>query len=379
MRGKSWHKSIAAILLAAGCSSGGTARLPIAEEKGTVKGWNPLPAVEHLIAQQREDGSWLGARHPEVTARHPSSVAVSALACMALLDYSEVAPERIRPPLEKGITACLENAKNAQGHWSYIWSQAYPLRLIARLMEHPAWKDQRERWHEEGNSFVERVFSQQHKGGGWGYAGAGTAFQTADALHALLDAQEAGLKVDQERIERGLAFLEDFRVPGRGYYYVASKEARAAWDRFSDEEARERTAGCVMLCEWVLYRYGKVSREALQDAMERFIAHKSFLWELRGYTGDGSIPKGRLLTATGSPYAHFAFYGYRGSALAVREMDGENGKRWKEILRDDLLEVREEDGTWLHLAKGYGGPDTRLGNSVYATASALLVLKALEG
>ena len=65
------------------------------------KEWDPKPALEFLLKEQREDGSWLGYKQPKDDQSHPMSIATTALVCMTLLEHLDTNAEKIKPMLEK--------------------------------------------------------------------------------------------------------------------------------------------------------------------------------------------------------------------------------------------------------------------------------------
>jgi hypothetical protein len=342
--------------------------------------WDAKSAVQFLLKQQREDGSWPGTTSGGKDSSKPYSVAVSALVCTALLEYIDVDPKEIRPALDKGIKSCLEKGKTAKGHFCDEYVHIYPLRLVSRLLKHPEWKDKADYLKQEGEAALKRTCEFQGSTGGWGYSKGGkyTCFGTGDALIALHEAKQAGFDVDENVISKGVKFLQDMRLDGRGFIYIPGENYKKQYNEMPEKEACERSVARIMGCEWSLFLWGKSTEKELEASMEIFMKYKSYQWELRSYTGEPKKPQSWLLTETSSPYFAFIFYGYHNTALALRDIKSDKRKEWASALKADLIKAREGDGYWKHRLPQYKGPDTTLGGDSFATANVILALKQLE-
>ncbi len=342
------------------------------------KAWSPVASVEYLLKEQREDGSWCGYIKPAQDQKDSMSIATSAIVCMALLDYWDVNPEKIRAAVERGVSSVVERAKKPTRHWSFIWSQAYPLRLLARVISHPTWKEQTATLTEQAAKMVKRLYGEQGPNGAWGYGVSGqyTSFGTADALLALQEAWAAGIPVDDAKIQEGVKFLKTLRTEDRGYIYIPG--AKETWNAMPEGKAQDRSAGRNVLCEWVLLKAGEVNPKNLSAVMEKFTVHKKFLWDCRAYDGSGPLTRNVMLTETGSPYVAFVLYAYQYAGLAMPSLPVERQKKFSSILLEDLMSTKEEDGTWRHRTPTFKGPDHGIGNEVWSTANALIALKGLH-
>lgn len=338
-------------------------------------GFDPKPSIEFLIKQQREDGSWAGTTKGGKDQDQPYSVGVSALACMALLEYLDVDPKEIRPVLEKGIKSCLEKSVKPKNHFSIEYSQVYPLRLLCRLMKHPDWKAQVEDLRKEAEAVLKRVCDLQGSGGGWGYSKGGkyTSFGTGDAIIALHEAKLAGFEVDDKVINNAINFLKEMRTEGRGYLYTPGDKFMSQWKELPEKDACERSVARIMGCDWAMFLNGKVTEQDLESSLKIFMNHKNFQWKLR--IGERKSP---MVTELGSPYFAFIFYAYYNTALALRDIKSDKRKEWAAALRSDLLKAREKEGYWKHRHPDYKGSDTTLGGDSFATANVLLALRAIE-
>lgn len=184
----------------------------------------------------------------------------------------------------------------------------------------------------------------------------------------MLDIKDVGIEIDEKAFDKGVSFLKDLRTEKMGYRYVPKTEVKEAY----------QTVARIMLCEWALYRCKKVDKDQLDSSLRFFIEHKNYLWEVRAYAGKPKKPSAWLLTEAGSPYFAFGMYAYHNTALALKDVNAEQKKDWASELRADILKSVEKDGTWLHRLPDYKGPDTGIGNTIFATANAMLALKALD-
>jgi hypothetical protein len=328
--------------------------------------------VDYLLSRQREDGSWPGLLGSK--ADFPGSIATSALVCMSLLECQKTDPERIRPVLEKGIRSCLEQAKGVspRSHWSYIWSQTYSLRLLARLMRHPSWSGEAQAWRPAAAELVKKVIDDQRKSGAWGYGQHGTSFQTAEALLALWEIREAGVEVPGDAVDRGVSCLQGLRAE-HGYLYAPGLEK--SWASLSETQALDHACARVGLCEGVLYRYDKVAREDLNAALQAFVDHRGYLWEA---VAQETLQQ-RFISAHGSPYFFWVYYAYYHAVPFLPEIAVEKRREWSKLLLADLLTQREADGTWRYRLAGEAKQyDAGEGNTLFCSAVVLLALNVLE-
>lgn len=332
------------------------------------------------MAHQRADGSWPGLREDRPDAGHPTSIAASALACMALLEYRDAAPDAVRPVLARGIDGVLARAKvvNPASHWSYIWSQVYPLRLLARLTAHPGFKEESPRWRAAAEGILAAVYQAQRPEGGWGYSQAGTSFQTADVLLALREIQDAGVPVWRPAVEKGVALLAGMRTD-QGFAYGPGDQLVGHMKSFHGKMALVRSAGRNCVCDLALRQYGNGPADRLEGTVQAFMDHRRFLWDVWGYDGKTPRDGADLFTEAGSPYAHFVYYAHHHAAFAMRGAASEKRDAWRAELRKDLLAARVPDGTWLQVSAGYPrDKEHGIGNASLATAMALLALAELD-
>jgi hypothetical protein len=342
--------------------------------------WDPARAVAYLLGERREDGSWSGRTEKTEGPRSATSIAATCLAAMALLAYRDVQKEKAGAAVEEAVKFCFEQPEQNDflSKVCFVWSQSYSLELAARLASHPDFKERGGAWREAAAKVLERVYAAQRRSGAWGYGRDGTSFQTAELLFALAEAKEAGFDVNEEAVGRGVAFLKTLRTD-KGFLYAPGRAIRKTWETLEEGEALDRTSGRLSLCEGALFERRALKLEELESSLQRFMDHRSYLWEVRGHTGEPVKRQSWLVTEYGTPYANFVFYAYHRAARAVRWATREKAQIWARALSEDLLKHREENGAWAHLPGNCAEVSkVGVGNGVTATASALLTLRLLQ-
>ena len=337
-------------------------------------------SVEFLLGEQRKDGSWSGRSGAEDPEASCTAIAVSALVCIALLDHSDTNPDKIKAAVDKGVKICFADPdpKDFLSQVTFTWSQAYALHLAGRLLKHKAFKDREKEWRVAAGKALERLYAAQRKSGAWGYGTFGTSFQTADVLVALAEARDAGIEVDQGKVDRAVAFLKQLRTD-KGMLYAPGKELRKNWDALAEKEALDRTAGRIVLCDHALLRWKALKKEELEASMQKFFDHKSYLWDTRAYRGEEARPKSWIVTEYETPYGNFAYYACFNTAQALASVGADKRRAWAAELKKDLLKTRLANETWEHLSKESAKvSDVGVGNGAYATAMAALALKGIE-
>ena len=177
--------------------------------------------------------------------------------------------------------------------------------------------------------------------GGWNYArpagratpGAPSAFMTSRGLQALFEAAAAGYTVNNDVINRALAFLEKSRFPSGAVAYSGPAE-RA--QRKSD--AVPGATGRMCSTEATLLLAGRGSMLNVRAACDAFIVHWDWLDQRRARTGTHVAPYAV------APY-YFMFAHHYASQCAQLLPASERAEYHRRI--DDLLfSVRQPDGSW---------------------------------
>ncbi|MBI4229440.1 MAG: hypothetical protein HY608_01245 [Planctomycetes bacterium] len=356
--------------------------------------WDPAKPIAYLLDHQNEDGTWYTGLQVNPDTGGGITVGTTALACMALLEWRDAAPERADVALDKGVAACLrfvwKRQEAVRDFESVNWGQVFTLQLLGRLMRHPAWVARRDELRRQIDDILPWFWMRQNRTGGWGYR---SSFQTGAALIMLHELREAGIPHDETKLRAAIEMLKNLRGP-LGYRYSEGSTV-AQQQSVGEAQALREAAGRQGVAEYSLFLFGEVSRDDLAATMGKFIEHRDYLWETRRLAGEGEWVR----MGNASPFAYFAFFGYRYGAMALGGVPPPRRAEWSGILREDLLRVMEADGTWRNFPfdyerpgrTGYPGDDgpTRVwtamqpnvepGSKIYATSMALLALRHIEG
>jgi len=345
-------------------------------------------AIAYILANQNEDGTWFTGAQVNPDSGGGITVGTTALTGMALLEYWNVDPEGIRPALDEAIAACVNlvwrDPGSANDFDSVNWGQMFTLQLLARLVVHPAWKDRAVEFRGEIDALSPWFYGRQTGSGGFGY---NSSFQTGAALIMLHELEQSGVVVDDASVGAAIGLMEDLRLP-QAYLYSAGQ---GSWAGISDDTALDYAAGRQAMSEYSLLLFDRTTEANLEDSFQLFIDHRDFLWETRALTASGEWPR----MGSASPFAYFAFFGYRYSAQSLDGVSDARRKEWAPILAEDLLAVQEDDGTWMNLPITSGGEaevvydadgnriyqdfqaNREPGSKIYATAMALMAFTHL--
>jgi len=178
------------------------------------------------------------------------------------------------------------------------------------------------------------------RAGGWNYSRPGgfdapgpmSPFMTAPTLQALFDARSQSYEVSDEVIERGLEALERAKLASGAYVYAGTAER---------ENERAEVPGAIArmaAAESTLYLAGRSSLANVRGAVDSFFAHWEWLDKRRAQQGTHIPPYGI------APY--YYYYGHYYAAQAIELLPEQDRDEYRRKLRDTLLSVRLEDGTW---------------------------------
>jgi len=342
---------------------------PAASEES--KSWVPQRTIEFLLATQRESGAWAAGFHPNPDRGRGVTVGTTALACLALLEYFELDPARMKPAIDKGVKALKKyvwrKLRGANDFEAIAFGQLYTIQLLLKLARHPRWAGEQEALRQEIADVSTWLLRRQSTDGGWGY---NASFHTGAALHVLRQVLHAGVRVHERSVEFGLEFLENLRFE-QGYMYSANDQG---FEDLPKEKALKDSCARLAACEWPLVYFGKRERKDLDRRIGQFMETREFLWQVR----DDLAHRRRVYRRAGAtPNAFFVFFGYYYTALALASSPSPQRQEWAQALQTDLVAHMEPDGTWYNIG-GHNPKDPVPGSQVYATAMAVLALKWLE-
>ncbi len=327
-------------------------------------------SLVYLLDHQDPNGTW-----PVETAQY--RMAISSFAAKALLLWEKGK----KPALQKRIHAALarfeqcarKHLASADPREASSFGATYLLDYFLAAKEHAPTEANLGRLTEAARFLI----AGQCPNGAWSYSyrfgtrwrggfggwprtkrGRTHSINTGPALAFLLAARAAGAKIENKAIDRGLAILGKMRFAAGVFTYTYPDPI--SFKRSDQSIARGPS------CELALYLAHKTSANDLLTALRRFMKLRAAL----------RAPV-KLDPSWSSPHnfsSYFFFYAYYHGALAWKTLEAQKAYRATarealNLLRTDLLQVVELDGTWLDF-EDLGKP--------YGTAAALLVL-ALAG
>jgi hypothetical protein len=196
----------------------------------------------------------------------------------------------------------------------------------------------------------DKNFGENWRGGlgGWPVTDKGRTHScnTGPALAALARARAAGFDVDDSLLQAGVRALRAMRKSTGIYTYT--------WPEPRNFEREDASIARAPVCELALLRLGESSEKELRQTLDLFLEHRQ-----------GLIDVAKLSPGWLPPHAfssYFLFFAYHHAAEALSELGARDDL---EKLRDDLLGIVEQDGTWV---------DYEDIGKCYGTAMALLVL-----
>ena len=311
-----------------------------------------VQAVRFLLDHQRDDGGFTESRYAYWSSSDITTntwVAISALACTALLEYRDDVSGVIDPTeIDDAIARCekfMFDPKHLnRGSNEDVYADAYRVLYLTRRLEHRAkdrpWALQRmqklladaaERQTDAG------FFSHEYQ----------NAFCTSVMLWSLLEARDAGAELSASVLEAGATALLSARHENGAYSYGGSARG---------EGSLKDASGRMAACEAVLLRTGDGSRERLAFAMDTFWEFFDRLERVRrnDFHSDGEL--------AGFFFFHDLFQTSEVLDLLPDKMRASSRSRFLEVLK----QIPEIDGSFI---------DSHEFGRSYGTAMALLVLK----
>lgn len=303
-------------------------------------------AVEWLLVHQHASGGWTDTRYaywdsPKITPN--VRVAVTALACAALVEWRDVDPKRIDEALAKGEKYAFDEANMARGQNEECYAEGYKLLYLARKRASSRDSGRRAAAQKAMEDVVKSIELVQKKDGLWSHE-YNNPFTTAAVLNCLVAGRKEGAPVPDGLLKKGAEGLAKQRGKDGGYTYGAGR----APSGHKDSMAR------MAVCELALYACGIGSLEAIDAGLEAWWTHYQRFENIRvcDFHTDGELA------------GFFFFHGFFHSTEAAMVVKGRKDQQKKFL--DELVKLPEMDGSFID--------DHELGKS-YATSMALLALK----
>ena len=238
-------------------------------------------SVGFLLGMQRQDGAFVDSDYdfggfdsmPNV------HVAVTSLAGMALIKVAKTKPknagdlERAILKIEKYVTD--PKNLNPADRDEILWAHSYRLRFLSRLAKDDHLKSKVENLSGKLNAAIDSLEKIQLKTGNW-YHEYNNPFVTATALCALKEAENAGGKVDSEKIERGIKSLLLDRAANGAYPYYSVRR-KTVRDPAQQRSMLAASAGRMPICELALVLWGEKKQKELVAAVENSLQNHKHL------------------------------------------------------------------------------------------------------
>jgi hypothetical protein len=198
-----------------------------------------------------------------------------------------------------------------------------------------------------------RQFGQHWQGGfgGWPKTEAGRAhsINTGIALWALGRARAAGFAVADDRLQAGVKALQQMQETAVTFTYT--------WPEPRCFTGRDQSIGKAPVCLQALVTLAAAPAKDLELAVQDFLRWRQNLRATVKLTSAWIGPSGTS--------SYFFVHAYYHAAAAIAAAGGAEATARLMLLRKDLLDGAEADGTWV---------DCEENGKTYATAMALLVL-----
>lgn len=292
--------------------------------------------VHYLAAEFQPDGS-VG------TGRYSRNVAVTSLACLALMAEGSVPGRgRFGEELDRGLEFVLNSSDEngllaAESSHGPMYGHGFATLFIGEaygMTQGGGDTALAERTHEVLIKAIRLIERTQSAEGGWRYNPVPSDADlsvTVCQIMALRSARNAGIEVDKDVIDHAIEYVRRLRNPDGGFRYQL-QQGTSLWPRTA--------AGVASL-----YYAGVYDDDAI----------------------DGALAYIKQMAKPGEPHPQRAHY-YYGHYYAVQAMylaGGEHWSEWWPAIRDELVDNQLPDGSWEDRAIG----------SAYATAMSLIVLQ----
>ncbi|MEX2673464.1 MAG: hypothetical protein WD294_15300 [Phycisphaeraceae bacterium] len=337
--------------------------------------------ITFLVGYQNENGSWgsptrtksLNIYAPVPGGHDAFRGATTALCIAALVDTAPEDPQVIAAlnRAEQWLLEELPKVRRADGRAIYNnWAHAYGIQAAVRLLN---WGEQTPERREALVALIEnqidRLARYEYLIGGWGYydfnaqtqrpSGNSTSFTTATVLIALREAQQAGVAVPEDMVDRGIAALLRQRNPDNTYTYSSN---------FQNYRGREinRPAGSLgrtQVANVALRMWGEdelITEAMVVEWLDRLFARNGWLSIGR----KRPVPHESWYAVAG----YFYYYGHLYAGYLIGDLPPELKPFYSDHMSQTLIALQEDDGSWWdYPLYDYHQP--------YGTAMALIALQ----
>ena len=311
-----------------------------------------IRGVQFLLSQQRDDGGFTDARYaywPSTEITPNTWIAITALACTALLEFRDYAPEEIDRAeidlaLARGEAFLFDPKRINRGENEELYADAYRLLYLTRRAKHVP--ESRSLAIDRMNEIVTAAAEHQSEDGFFAHEYR-NAFCTGVMLWNLELASDSGANVPGEMIRKGVEALWSARHEEGTYAYGGTADKRGS--------TLKDSAGRMPMCEAILVKEGKSNLANLDFALDNFWEHFQRIERVRrnDFHSDGEL-------------AGFFFFHDFFQTSELIEMLPERKDETRAKFFKILQAIPEIDGSFL---------DSHEFGRSYATAMALLTLR----
>ena len=337
-------------------------------------------ATDYLLGVQNEDGSWGGYSNPAVgfgdwwsnpETHRAWTIATTGLVCMTLL---EIEPsDEVDEAYSRGIDYLLDTGMiKRPSDWDVdnTWALVYGVQCLARAYADGrfAGTKKHEQLRSLGQAYIDKLFTYQTPSGGWGYYDINaytrrpawaTSFMSAVGVIGLLEAREAGFRVDQKGLDSAIRAVERCKLPNGAYSYSVS--AIPSTGRSEGINQVKGSLSRIQVCNLALYLAGRnITLGDLKTGLDQFFAHHRFL--------DVARKKPYPHEAYYANSGYFYFFGHYYAGCVIRLLPVEDRSKYWPKLQREVIKTQEKDGSmWDFYINSYHKP--------YGVAFSLMALE----
>jgi hypothetical protein len=307
-------------------------------------------AVEFLLESQRENGGFTDSRYaywPNATITPNAWIAITGLAATALLEFRDVAPERVDAALVNAERFLFDPTRLHRGSNEDVYADAYRLLYMARKIAR-ADPTARPPLLARANALVVEAQARQFDDGFWAHEYK-NAFCTGAMLATLMEARSAGVEVSDETMSKGTEALLSARFDDGSFVYGGAAKGKPRAGGRKDAAVR------MPMCETVLFAAQRSDLGKVNDAFRNYFDTMDRIETVRrnDFHSDGELA------------GFFFFHGLYHNSEANKLLPEAERKANAQKLRDILANIPEMDGSFVD--------SHEIGRS-YGTAMALLTL-----
>jgi hypothetical protein len=316
-------------------------------------------AVDFLLRMQRANGAWSDSRYaywpaPDLT---PNVwVAQTALACAALLEWRDLAPEAIDRALARGEAYIFDERHMARGFNEEIYADAYKLLYLCRKIDLSADAAERDAARGRMNAVIRTLMptqGQSGRGEGFWAHEYPNPFCTAAVMNSLELARERGATVPSAMMRRGAAALVRVRDDDTGAFAYGARPRPS-----SPKDSMARSPICETAITWAGSDRG--SPERVSRALANFWKYLPRLERIRkcDFHTDGELG------------GFFFWHGIFHTTEAIKSLPEPERSAHQRRMLEFLVTLGELDGSFV---------DSHEQGKSYGTAMALLALRNVLG